>query len=378
MHSVQALDSMQPRLLSFWPGRELGITLYPRSCEVACVDKDKAAYWAGVSTRWVIVLIDGSFVGPTSAKAAIAEIKTNKKRKRPWKILFLKPGVRHDVLGERLDRSRPWFGTNAHGLMSRRWQEMLAGSHSFGFRPHQQGAKRKPERPVAGNEKLIRFCSFNKLGFTLKNGTPLVASVSNDGPACWEGVCEGWKIMDINGERVNTENVSQKLCEAKEREVFFTVRFLKPSPHALLYKIKKVLMEPVGNATLNYRLKKQSSVVSKAASVQRNQRMNQLLFMGVNESMCDFDGVLEQPKRRWSKEPSMEPIEEYVEEVEEENDGFTSSNTSCSRDSGDSLSFGTQISLSDQCRGDISSDTKRHKCTHGELNRFNSCDEKEM
>jgi len=376
MQSVVSWDSMQPRLLSFLPSRDLGITLHPGSCEVAGVVKDKAAYWAGVHPKWIIALIDGSFVDLTSIQSALAEIRTNKKRKRPWKILFLKPNSVPEVLDERRVRSRPWLGALAmtsFGEMSQGSQERILGSRSLGFRPQQLGAARKAERPVAGNERLVRFCSFNKLGFSLKKGTTTVVSVSNDGLASWEGVCKGWKITDVNGERVSANNVEDKLRDAKEREVYFTVRFLTPSSRALLYKIKKILMEPVSNATINYRLNKPTSMVSQAASARNNKIMDQLLFFGKNESMCEYDGNLEQPKRRWSKEPSMEPIEESVEE----GDAFASSSVSYSRerDSGESLSSTTRMSLSDLCK--VDSRFRRTDHIRGKMQQLEN-DEKEF
>jgi len=270
---------MHSRQFSFLPNTKLGITLAPGSCEVQSVKMGEAAYWAGVVPTWIITSIDGFPVNPTTARHMLKEIKTNKKRVRPYKVIFEKP----DVLEEKRSEI-PVLATSSSVPYRRSKAELfrdLKGSRSLSLNYLRPKGRTKIERRVAGNERVLKFLSSTYLGFSLKEGTTIVEAVRRAGAAASAGVKSGWKVTEICGDRVNYKNVKRKLRDAKEREHVLTIRFETPSQHALLYKLKKILTKPISDMSMNMKNSKEGRADSEVAHLWSTDQM--LFFPKVSD-----------------------------------------------------------------------------------------------
>jgi len=269
---------MLAQVLSFLPNRKsnrkLGVSVVPGTCRVLSVDENSAADNFGVLPSWTIVSIDGIMVDPKSAPTILENIKTDTKRKKPYKIVFNNP----DSMDEKSEMSKETLVGPRPTESPRQAQDKLKGHirKSCNLRSlvpkSEKRSKiwRKPERAIAGNERLIDFVSSIMLGFTIKEGTTIVNTVESDGHAWRMGVRANWKICEICGISVNGRNVESKLREAKEHEQFLTIRFLVPSSYALLYRVKRIFTKTVNNVPMIIRPNKPNASIKQFVQISHN------------------------------------------------------------------------------------------------------------
>jgi len=327
------------RELSYLPNRKantkLGISLVPGSCKVLSVDKDGAANNFGVLPTWIVASIDGLAVDPNSAHAILAKMRNNTKRKKPWKLVFITPSYYGDKYPDIRVGKGPIVMSKPEKCfrLSPTFNDINSDSYSpsvLGLwnKRHRVG-RRKPERAVAGNERLIVFESSEVLlGLTISSGTNTIESVDKGTVAYRMGVREGWNITKINGASVSSFDLLTKLHEAQERERFITVRFEIPHSYALFFKFKKILTKPISDVVVKVKERMPGSTIDQLGPISysiddyKSQAENVGVQLAESIQLSPrqnkYEGASYNRKRsRSSLTPVMKPIDEESADIVE-------------------------------------------------------------